>query len=109
MHLLFTRELSKAKSLWSVDAGMQKQILKGKGTLKASVSDIFNSLEFRGTADFAGQRSTVKANWESQQFKLNFSYRFGSNTVKAAKQRSTGADDENKRTQGGNGGIGIGQ
>ena len=99
----------KAKSLWSVDLGAQKQILKGKGTVKASVSDIFNTLQFRGTTDFAGQKSTVKAQWESQQFKLNFSYRFGSNTVKAAKQRNTGADDEAKRTGGGNGGIGIGQ
>jgi iron complex outermembrane recepter protein len=40
--------------------------------------------------------------------KVNFVYRFGSNQVKAARNRNTGAEEENKRTQGGSG-IGIGQ
>ncbi len=98
----------KARSLWSVDAGVQKQILGGKATAKASVSDVFDTLQFRGTTDFAGQKSTIISRWESQQFKLSLNYRFGSNTVKAAKQRNGGADDESKRVQSG-GGIGIGQ
>ena len=98
----------KARTLWSVDAGMQKGIMKGKGTVKASVSDVFHSMRFRGVTDFAGQRASIVSRWESQQFKLAFNFRFGSNTVKAAKQRSGGADDETKRTQAG-GGMGIGQ
>lgn len=93
----------KANALWSVDAGLQKQVLKGRGTIKTSVSDIFNTLHFTGTNEFAGQRSVIHANWESRQFKLNFVYRFGSNLVKAARQRANGADDEMKRTQGGGG------
>ncbi|MFM6924876.1 MAG: hypothetical protein ACKOU7_05190, partial [Ferruginibacter sp.] len=55
------------------------------------------------TNEFAGQRSVIHANWESRQFKMNFVYRFGSNLVKAARQRANGADDEMKRTQGGGG------
>lgn len=93
----------KANALWSIDAGLQKQILKGKGTLKTSVSDVFRTLKFKGVSDFAGQRSEISSLWESRQFKLNFVYRFGSNLVKAARQRATGADDETKRTQGGGG------
>jgi iron complex outermembrane recepter protein len=93
----------KANALWSVDAGLQKQVLKGKGTIKTSVSDVFKTLKFTGTSDFAGQRSVIHANWESRQFKVNFVYRFGSNLVKAARQRSNSADDEMKRTQGGGG------
>ncbi len=89
----------KADALWSIDAGLQKQVLKGKGTFKTSVSDIFHTLKFHGVSDFAGQRSDIGARWESRQFKLNFVYRFGSNLVKAARQRSTGADDETKRVQ----------
>lgn len=99
----------KANSLWSVDLGMQKQIMKGKGTIKASVSDVFHSLEFTGTTEFAGQSTRFNSQWESQQFKLSFSFRFGSSTVKAAKQKATGAEDETKRVQQGGGGIGIGQ
>jgi hypothetical protein len=93
----------KANAMWYVDAGLSKPILKGKGMLKTSVSDIFKTLKFRGVSDFAGQRSDIKANWESRQFKLNFVYRFGSNLVKAARQRTSGADDETKRTQSGGG------
>jgi iron complex outermembrane recepter protein len=99
----------KAKSLWAIDMGMQKQIMKGKGTLKASVSDVFRTLKFNGTQEFAGQSTKFSSQWESRQFKLSFNFRFGSNTVKAAKQKATGAEEENKRVQQGGGGIGIGQ
>jgi hypothetical protein len=100
----------KGKSLWSVDAGLQKQVLAGKGTVKASFSDVFGSLKFRGSTDFAGQSARFNVRWEAQQFKLNFVYRFGSSQVKAARNRTIGAEEEAKRTQGGgNTGIGIGQ
>ncbi|MBS1510136.1 MAG: TonB-dependent receptor [Bacteroidetes bacterium] len=99
----------KANALWSVDMGLQKQIMKGKATIKTSVSDVFHTLKFTGVSDFAGQRSVITSNWESRQFKLNFVYRFGSNTVKAARQRNTGADDEMKRVQSGGGVAPVGQ
>ena len=96
----------KSKSMGSVDAGLQKQILKGKGNLKLSVSDIFYTMRWSGTSNFAGQLLTASGNWESRQFKINFSYRFGKLTVKSARQRATGAEDESKRVQSGGGGIG---
>ena len=99
----------RAKAFGSVDAGVQKQVMKGKGTIKASVTDIFHTLKFTGTTNFTGQTGTGKFNWESRQFKLNFVYRFGSAQIKAARQRAGGAEDEKKRTEGGGGGIGIGQ
>ncbi len=98
----------RAKSMYGVDAGMQKQIMKGKATIKASVSDIFRTLRFRGENQFAGQKSEFTSRWESQQFKINFSYRFGSNTVKGAKQRATAAEEEARRVQQGSGGMGMG-
>ena len=100
----------KTKTMWSLDAGLQKQVLGGKGTLKASVSDMFNTLRFSANNDFAGQQSAFTSRWESRQVKLNFVFRFGSNQVKAARNRTGGAEEETKRVgQGRNGGIGIGQ
>jgi hypothetical protein len=87
----------KMKSMWNIDAGLQKQVLKGNGTLRATVTDIFHTLKFRGTSEFAGQTTVNKFNFESRQFKINFAYRFGNSQVKAARQRATGADDETKR------------
>jgi hypothetical protein len=87
----------KMKSMFNIDAGLQKQVLKGNGTVRATVSDIFHTLKFRGTSDFAGQTTSTNFQFESRQFKLNFVYRFGNSQVKAARQRATGAEDENKR------------
>ena len=97
----------KGRSLYSIDAGLQKQIFKGKATIKTSVSDIFHTLKFRATSEFAGQTTRFSSRWESRQFKLSINFRFGNNGVKPARQRSGGAEDELKRTQQ-SGGMGIG-
>jgi iron complex outermembrane recepter protein len=95
----------KSKQMWSVDGGIQKTVLKGKGNLKVSVSDIFKTLRWRGISDFASQYLVASGGWDSRQFKVNFTWRFGSNTVKAARQRSTGVEDESKRVGSQGGGI----
>ncbi|MFN8289206.1 MAG: TonB-dependent receptor [Chitinophagaceae bacterium] len=95
----------KSKSMWSVDAGMQKQVFKGKGTFKLAVSDIFFSMKFAGSSNFAGQYSRASGSFESRQLKTSLTWRFGSNTIKASRQRSDASEEEKKRTQGG-GGIG---
>jgi hypothetical protein len=97
----------KGRSLYSVDAGLQKQVMKGRATIKTSVSDVFHTMRFRASSDFAGQSTHFGSRWESRQFKLAFNLRFGNNGVKPARQRSGGADDELKRTQQ-SGGVGIG-
>lgn len=95
----------KSKEMWSIDAGVQQQVLKGKATIKATVTDIFKSMKWAGTSNFAGQYLRVNGGWESRQFRINFTYRFGSNQVKAQRQRNTGSDDENKRVGSQGGGI----
>ena len=60
----------KAKAIWAIDGGLQKQVMKGKGTIKASVSDIFHTLKFRGTTQFAGQNGSFTQQSESRQFKI---------------------------------------
>lgn len=95
----------KSKAMYSIDGGFQKTVFKGKGTIKASVSDIFNTLSWAGTSNFSGQKSTVKGHFESRQFKLSINFRFGNTQVKANRQRKTSIEEENKRTESG-GGIG---
>ncbi len=89
----------KSKSMWTMDAGIQKNIFKGNGTFKVSVSDIFFSMKFSGYSDFAGQYSRVSGNFESRQFKTALTWRFGSNTVNAARQRKDASEEEKKRTK----------
>lgn len=95
-------------AMYSIDGGLQKSILKGKGMLKASVSDMFRLMKWSGNSNFSGQFTQASGRWESRQFRLNFSYRFGSNQIKAARQRKTSIEDENKRTQSSGDGMGGG-
>jgi iron complex outermembrane recepter protein len=95
----------KSKAMWSVDGGVQKTIFQGKGTFKISVSDIFFSMKFSGSSDFAGQFSRASGNFESRQLRMAFTWRFGSSTVKASRQRDDASEEEKKRTQS-SGGLG---
>jgi iron complex outermembrane receptor protein len=97
----------KSKPMWAMDAGLQKIILKGKGNIKAAVSDIFQTMRWGGYSNFAGQYVRASGGFESRQFKLNFSYRFGNMQVKSARQRKAGLEDENQRVSSGNGGGGL--
>ena len=86
------------------DLGLQKTVFKTKGTIKASMGDILNTMRWAGSSNFTGQVSRVRGTWESRVFRLNFSYRFGNSQVKAARQRKAALEEEQKRTQqGGNG------
>jgi len=96
----------KSKAMGSVDAGVQQTVLKGKGTIKATVTDIFHTLHWSSTSDFAGQYLKASGGFESRQLRVNFVYRFGNSQVKAARQRKTSDEDENKRANSNGGGLG---
>ncbi len=89
----------KSRGMGYVDAGFQKTVLKNKGNLKVSMSDIFKTMKWGGTSDFAGVKSEFTGHGEMPQLKINFNYRFGNSQVKAARQRKSAAEEESKRTQ----------
>ncbi|MBV8255149.1 MAG: TonB-dependent receptor [Chitinophaga sp.] len=89
----------KAASIWSADAGLQKQLLQGKATVKVSVNDLFNTMKWSAHSDFAGQRIWASGKQETRQFKVSFTYRFGNSQVKASKQVQSGTEEESKRVQ----------
>lgn len=90
----------------SFDIGFQKMMIQGKGTLKLSLTDVAKTMHWHATSNYSANLD-ARGGYESRQLRLNFSYRFGSNTIKAALKRNTGAEDENKRLNGGSGGIGT--
>jgi hypothetical protein len=95
----------KSGEIWSVDGGIQQTFLKGKATAKATVTDIFQTLRWSGTSNFAGQYMHVNGGNESRQLRLSFLYRFGSTQVKGARQRKTGAEEESQRVGSQGGGL----
>lgn len=90
----------RTKSLGGLDLGFQKQILKKQGTLKLSVTDIFFTNPWTATSNFGGLFINGRGRNESRTVRLAFSWRFGNNQVKAARQRQTGLESEAKRIKG---------
>lgn len=81
----------------SLDAGIQKKLFKDRGTLKLNVTDILHTAPWSSVGSYGGLYIRASGSWESQQFKATFSYRFGNNQVKNARQRHTGSESESQR------------
>lgn len=85
----------------AMDIGLNKKVLHDKGELRLRVGDVLGTAGWKGENLFTpGLYMTAQNRWESQTVTLNFSYRFGSSEVKAARQRKTGLEDEKKRVKG---------
>lgn len=89
----------KMNAMWSMDMGIQKKILKDKGNVKLGVSDIFRSNRWTGVSRFGALNLDIAGGWDSRRLKLNFTYNLGSSEVKAARRRTTGLEDEQRRVK----------
>ncbi len=90
--------------LGQASAGISKQILAGKGTVKLSVRDFLYTNKATGNINFSTTEAWFQNSRDSRVANLTFTYRFGK-PLKGAQQRrkSGGADDEQNRVKtGGN-------
>jgi iron complex outermembrane recepter protein len=91
----------KTNAQGSVDLGMQKQFLNKAATVKIAATDIFFTAPWKATSNFGGLYIRGGGAWESQTFRVTFSYRFGSAQIKSARERRAGSDAEARRIKGG--------
>ena len=83
--------------LWRMDAGIQKQVLKNKGSLKLGVRDLFNSMNsIKASVNYQDIDLNINNVNDSRTVSLTFSYRFGK-PLKSSRARNTGATDEESR------------
>ena len=94
------------EDFWGINVGTQIRLLKEKAILKLSVSDVFNSMQWRGEQNFGELNFIASGGWESQQFKVNLTYNFGNDKVKSSRRRKTGLQDESSRVNSGGNGPG---
>jgi len=85
--------------MWRLDAGVQKMLLKNKGSLKFGVRDIFNSQNFSGTVNYQDIDAYIKNIRDSRTYSLTFSYRFGKPLKNQQHRRTGGASDEQSRVK----------
>ena len=79
------------------ETGLSKTILEGKGSLKLSVTDIFNGLKLGWDVRFSNLDLSGRRKDETRFVKLNFTYHFGNSNVKRSRNRQTGLNEESKR------------
>jgi hypothetical protein len=85
--------------MWRLDAGLQKLILKKKGTLKLGIRDIFNSQNFSGNINYQDIDAYVKNIRNDRTVSLTFTYRFGKPMKNQSHRRTGGASDEQSRVK----------
>lgn len=85
--------------MWRLDAGVQKLILKKKGSVKLGIRDIFNSQVFRGNINYQDIDAFIKNKNDSRTVSLTFSYRFGNPIKNQQHRRTGGASDEQNRVK----------
>lgn len=82
-------------------AGISKQIMKNKGTLRLAVRDIFHTQNYSGYSYFENSEEPFKIKWDTRVVRITFSWRFGK-TMKAIKRSAGGATEETDRVGTGN-------
>ena len=92
----------RAKPQGGFSLGIQKKVMDGKGNIKININDPFWLNKFRGTAIVQDINFYVASRWESRQIRATFTYRFGNQNVKAARQRQSATSSEQSRAGGNN-------
>ena len=82
---------------WGVGAGVQKLIMKSKGTLRFNITDIFWTNLPKAVITYDNYIEKWHAYRETRVANLTFTYRFGSNKVQQARRRTTASEEERQR------------
>jgi len=84
-------------SFGGIDVGVQKRFLNEQASLKLSLNDVLYSMQWQGSQEYGGLSFQGSGGWESRQFKVNFSYLFGSESKERVNRRRSGLEDERGR------------
>lgn len=82
---------------YSIDYGVSKKVLDGRGTIKFNVTDIFWSQQSKVVIDQGDIDLVVDQRNDTRKASLTFNYSFGNQEVKQARRRSTATEAETKR------------
>ncbi|HEY0732617.1 MAG TPA: outer membrane beta-barrel family protein, partial [Chitinophagaceae bacterium] len=96
-------QLARMEPIYQLTVGAQKQVMKGKGTVRLNVRDPFAWMKFEGWNNYANVDLRFHSRPDIRQVNASFTYRFGKNGQNGQpRRRTTGSQDEQNRVgQGG--------
>ncbi|MEZ0611290.1 TonB-dependent receptor domain-containing protein [Fibrella sp. WM1] len=100
-----TQTIYRNGGLGALNLSLSRKMMHERGKVSLTADDVLNTMRWRQSATFNGtpgqaERFEVARKWESRRITLRFSYRFGSNDIKAARDRETGPDASRIKTKG---------
>jgi len=93
-------QLTVMQPIYQMSIGLQKQIIKGKGTLRFNIRDPFAWQKFEGHTKYAFIDGGFLARPDIRQFTGSFTLRFGKQTQQQQRRRSNSSQDEQSRVGG---------
>lgn len=86
------------KPRYNIDLGIQRRILKDKGTIKFAFNDVFNTGSAGAYTKYGNVDIDVNNYWETRRLNISFNYRFGKDDFKTRGNRSTASSEEESRS-----------
>ena len=91
-----------SKPMGQVSLGFSRQIMKGNGTLRLNVRDIFYTSRFQAETRYGNVDAAFQEQGDSRVVNIGFTYRFNKGKMNGGPKRRTGsANDEQNRVGGG--------
>jgi len=86
------------KPLGAVNAGIQKKIASGQGTLRLSADDLFSTNLWKYSTTIPGVNLDTSGiyDFNTRNIKLSFTWNFGNSSLKSVNV-STGSEEEQSR------------
>lgn len=95
----FTFGYASLRTVGYIDLGLRKSIMKGSGSLKLAVNDVFNTRQNRFEVKYGAIDNFSKMNTDTRLVNLTFNYSFGNRNVKQNKVRKSTIEAEAGRTR----------
>jgi iron complex outermembrane recepter protein len=88
----------KIRPMGMMSAGVSQQVLKGKGTVRLNVRDIFYTQQFKAVSKYGNVDAAFQNRNDSRVVNVGFTYRFSKGKINGGAKRRTGsANDEQNR------------
>jgi len=90
---------AKYDEVYGINIGLQQKFGDKWGTLKFSVNDVLDSVEFTGGTDLPEQNIKTENlfDFSNRTFMLTYSRNFGNQKLKSKRERETGSEEERRR------------